>query len=335
MNMFKAAVIGLGNIGFFFDLDPLRKETWSHVSAYIKCLRTELVGVVDVDKEKIDIFKQHHNVLTFESIKELMENTAVDIVSICTPTEDHYAILKKLIEYPVKAIFCEKPLAPDICQAKEMVKLCKEKNIVLAINHTRRWDSNYQFAKELIEKGKIGKIKAVNTFYPGQLFNIGTHLLDAVRMLIQKDPCVLSGVSFDIEAQDPSVSGWIEFDESILCTVIATGERKDLVFEIDVVGDEGRMRIIENGEKVEWFVFVESTRCSGYRELSLMQMDPIQKKDRFVESINDIVSVIDGDESTVRCTGNDGYYSLALSVALFESAKEKGMTVNIGEFNAS
>lgn len=332
--MFKAAVIGLGNIGFFFDLDPLRKETWSHVSAYIKCLKTELVGVVDVDKEKINIFKQHHNVLTFESIKELMENITVDIVSICTPTEDHYAILEKLVEYPVKAIFCEKPLAADLYQAKEMVRLCRENNIVLAVNHTRRWDSNYQYAKGVIEKGKIGKIKAVNAFYPGQLFNIGTHLLDAVRMLIQKDPRVLSGVSFDIEAQDPSVSGWIEFDESILCTVISTGKREDLIFEIDVVGDEGRIRVIENGEKVEWFVFVDSTRYSGYRELSLMQIDPIQKKDRFVEAINDIVSTIDGEESAVSCSGNDGFYSLAMGITMLESAKKNGMTVNVGSSNA-
>jgi predicted dehydrogenase len=327
--MFKAAVIGLGNIGFFFDLDPLRKETWSHVSAYTKCLKTELVGVVDVDKEKVNIFKQHHDVLTSESIEELLESTTVDIVSICTPTEEHYDILKKLIKYPVKAIFCEKPIASDVCQAKEMVRLCKEKNIVFAVNHTRRWDSNYQFAKNMIEKGKIGNVKAVNAVYPSQLFNVGTHLLDTVRMLVQKDPKTLSGVASNIDAQDPDVSGWIEFDGPIPCTVISTGKREDLIFEIDVIGDEGRIRILENGVKIEWYAFVESTRYSGYRELSLMQMDPIQKNDRFVEAIYDIVSITASEKSEVSCTGNDGFYSLAMGIAMLESARENGIPVSV------
>lgn len=332
--MLKAAVIGLGNIGFFFDLDPLRKETWSHVSAYIKCLKTELVGVVDVDKDKVNIFKQHHNVLTFESIEELMEDTTIDIVSICTPTEYHYAILEKLIEYPVKAIFCEKPLAAEVDQAKEMVRLCRENNIVLAVNYSRRWDSNYQFAKNMIEEGKIGNIKAVNAFYPGQLFNVGTHLLDAVRLLVQKVPRTLSGISSNIGAQDPDVSGWIEFDGSIPCTVISTGKREDLVFEIDVVGDEGRIRITENGMKIEWSVFVESMRYSGYRELSLMQIDPIQNKDRFVEAINDIVLKVEDKKREVNCSGEDGFYSLAMSMSMLKSAQNNGVTVNIGDYNA-
>jgi predicted dehydrogenase len=330
--MLKAAVIGLGNIGFLFDLDPLREETWNHVSAYTKCKKTELVGVVDVDIEKINIFSQHNNTPAFQSIEELMTDTTVDIVSICTPTKEHYAVFNKLIEYPVKAIVCEKPLADNIYQAKEMVRLCKENNVVMAVNHVRRWASHYQYAKSMIENGKIGKVKAVHAFYPGQLFNMGTHLFDVVRMLIQKNPGVLSGISFDVEARDPSVSGWIEFDKSIPCTVISTGKREDLIFEIDVVGDEGRIRVIENGRKIEWFIFAESNRLSGYRELSSRQIGPIQTKDRFVEVINDIASVIDGKKSETNCTEIDGFYSLAISIAMLKSAKQNGIPAKVEDF---
>ncbi len=332
--MYKAAVIGLGNIGFQFNTDPKRKGTWSHVSAYEKCKKTKLVGAVEVDAEKINIFRQYKNIPIFKTVKELMESIEVDILSICTPTETHCLILKELLKYPVKAIFCEKPFASNLVQAWEMVCMCREKKVVLAVNHTRRWQDNFLFVKEMIHDGKVGRLRGVNVFYPGQIFNIGTHLFDVVRMLIQKKPETVSGISFNLDNRDPDISGWIQFNENILCTVVSTGKREDLIFEVDLIGDEGRIRILENGEKVELYSFTESLRYSGYRELSLVPVDTSQTKDRFVEAVTDIVKVIDGEKSEVNCTGKDGLYALAMSFAMLESAKKHGILVKVGTKNA-
>jgi UDP-N-acetylglucosamine 3-dehydrogenase len=328
--MFKVAVIGLGNIGFKLNLDPLRKEIWSHVSAYEKCDKTELVGAVEVNNANIKTFREHHkDIPVYNTVREMMENASIEIVSICTPTESHYSVLKELLNYPVKGIFCEKPLASNVMEAKEMVWMCEEREIALAVNHTRRWDDNYLLAKRMIQDGKIGRIKAVNALYPGQIFNIGTHLFDTIRMMIERDAKTVSGVSFNIGNDDPSVSGWIHFNENIFCTLFSTGKREDLIFEVDIIGDEGRIRILENGERIEWHTFSESSRYSGYRELSLMPMEPISKKDRFIEAINDIITVIEGGKKEVNCSGKDGLWALALTIAMRESAKKNGNPINL------
>ncbi len=330
MQIIKAAVIGLGNIGFQFNLDPKRKDTWSHVSAYEKADKTQLAGVVEIDEDKIDIFRQRYeDIPVFKTIHDLMEAIDIDMVSVCTPQDTHYSILMELLEYPLKAVFCEKPLASNIREAEELVVSYKEKKIVLAVNQIRRWEDSYLYVQKIIKDGKIGKVKAVNTIYPAQIFNIGTHLLDVIRMLIGKEPELASGISFNLNNPDPDISGWIMFSGQVPCTVITTGKREDLIFEIDILGDEGRIRVTENGDNIELYSFTESTRYSGYRELSSMQINTINRRDRFVESINDIVKALKDDSHTVSCTGMDGLYALVMSFAMNESARRNGEPIKM------
>ncbi|KJU81357.1 oxidoreductase domain protein [Candidatus Magnetobacterium bavaricum] len=330
MKKFKTAVIGLGNIGFKFNLDPKRKETWSHVSAYEKCENTDLAGAVELNPENINIFKCHYpDIPVFKSVKDLMVSVDIDIVSICTPTESHYSILEELMAYPVKAVFCEKPFAASVADGEKMLHLCAKNNIILAVNHTRRWDYGYIIVRDIIHDGKIGAVKAVNALYPGQIFNIGTHLIDTVRMFIQRDAMMVSGISTNIDNPDPNISGWIDFEGAITFTMLSTGKREDIIFEIDVIGDEGRVRILENGDRVELYSFVESQRYSGYRELSLMPTVQLSRRDRMVEAVKDIVSVLKGNKINVSCTGRDGFLSLALSCDLIESARRNGNPVSL------
>jgi predicted dehydrogenase len=326
----RAAVIGLGNIGFQFNLDPKRKGTWSHITAYERCNRTELVGAVEIDKEKVDLFqKNHKNIPVYTTIQELMQKSVPEIVSICTPTESHYTITEELLRYPVKGIFCEKSIALTIADANKIVNMCSKKKVVLAINHTRRWDDNYLYAKKVIEDGLIGPISAVNAFYSGQIFNIGTHLFDTLRMLINKETLAVSGVSFNTTKSDPDISGWIKFSEEILCAILTTGKREDLIFEIDIVGSKGRIRILNNGETIRRYAFTESPIYSGYRELSIVPSEPLQKKDRFVEAVYDIVEAIEGRKEKVNCSGYDGLAAVSLSLSMLESAQNSGNPVKI------
>lgn len=332
MNKYNSAVIGLGNIGFQFNLDPLRKDIWSHVSAYEACENTVLTAAIELDQEKIDIFKQHHsNIPVYQSIDDLMKNFQIDLVSVCTPTKTHYSIIKELVNYPVKAIVCEKPLYEDIDESLEMVRLCKEKNIKLIVNHIRRWDSHYLYVKKLIDNGKIGEIRAVNSIYPGQIFNIGSHLIDTIRMYINLNPKSVSAVSFDLNNPDPYISGWINFNNLLPCNITASGKREDLIFEIDIIGSEGRIKILENGSKIELFEFKDSKRYSGYRELIPIEIDKIELNERFVEVIKDSIEVIEGKKEEGNCSGMDAYYSLAMSSAMLKSAKENGKVINFND----
>jgi len=328
--IYKAAVIGLGNIGFKFDMDKKRKETWSHVAAYERCEKTKLSGAVEVNEANANLFGNNYdNIPVFKSIKEMMDNISIDIVSISTTTESHYPILKELIQYPIKAIFCEKPLSLKKGEARRMVSLCRKAKIILAVNHTRRWDGNFLLAKKMVQGGKIGEVRAAIVFYPDHIFNVGTHLFDAINMLIEKKPKYVSGIGNNLSISDPGISGWILFENDVLCTVNATGKREDLIFEMDIIGTEGRLKILENGQKLEYYIFCESPRYSQYRELTVGKTEIIAQSDRFVAAIEDIIAVLEGEKPEVNCTGMDGLLSVSVAIAMVKSAKKQGIPLKI------
>lgn len=332
MKEFKAAVIGLGNIGFQFSLDSLRKGVWSHAAAYDKSKRTKLCAAVEIDQKRAKQFRAYYKnrVPVFLSVKELMESASPDIVSICTPTETHYAILKELVRYPLKAIFCEKPIALSMKEAASMIALCRKKRILLAVNHTRRWESSYLTARKIVDDGRIGKVVSVSGFYPAQVFNIGTHLFDIIRFLISKDPEMVWGVSFNSVKTDPDVSGCLIFNGEVACTINAVGRRENLVFEVDIIGSKGRLKVSENGKKVELSIFTKSLRYGGYRELFLMPVKLISGSDRFIEAVNDIAKVLVKEKVRVNCSGEDGLIALKMSQSLLNSAKNSSIPVRVG-----
>ncbi len=304
--VYQAAIVGLGNIGFRFSYDAKRKGTWSHVDAYNKCLSTELTGAVEIDRNTIDLFhSKYPDVPVYPTVKDLFSEHRIDIASICVPTRLHYPMFKEVIEHDIKAIFCEKPLSGVVCESQEMVDLAYEKKILLAVNYTRRWQNSFILAKKIVEEGKIGNIRAVTAYYPGQIFNIGSHLFDAVRMITQIRPRSFNAVTVQ-PGPDPSISGWMDCDRDIHFSFIATGKREDLIFEIDVIGDDGRLQILNNGDIVKLFRFMESGRYSGYREPVLQDHEDIKENDRFADAVCNIADVLDGTAPSVLCSGEDG-----------------------------
>lgn len=332
--MYTSAIIGLGNIGFLFDLDQKRGKTWSHASAYNKCLRTSLDAVVEIDPEKIKLFSAYYpHIPIYGDLEEMLTKYHIDIVSLCTPTESHYEIFNKIASFPVRAIFCEKPFAQNAEQCKSLWESALDKDIVTAVNHTRRWDSCYANAVKYIAEGRIGNISTTHSYYPGQIYNIGTHLYDTIRMLIGKNPTTLCGLFSENDPLDPSISGMMMFDD-IFCTVSATGKHEDLIFEIDIIGDQGRLKILNNGNKLELYKFIESQRYSGYRELEEIPGIDYGSNDRLLHAVYDIVNVLDGKKKQVACSAEDGYWSVVIAESFFESACANGKIVTLNKGNS-
>ncbi|MBZ0180700.1 MAG: Gfo/Idh/MocA family oxidoreductase [Melioribacteraceae bacterium] len=98
-----------------------------------------------------------------------------------------------------KHILCEKPMAINSQQAEEMIKICEENNVQIAINFTQRFHPLVKKARELISQGIIGKIVSVQINFnidlpPSQNFrfkidksgggalrDLGTHAIDLLR----------------------------------------------------------------------------------------------------------------------------------------------------------
>ncbi len=82
----------------------------------------------------------------------------VEAVIIVTPTNTHAHYIK-LSAKNKRAIFCEKPIALELSETEEAVKIVEEMNVPFQIGFQRRYDPSYSKAKELIEEGKLGNLE--------------------------------------------------------------------------------------------------------------------------------------------------------------------------------
>ena len=236
----------------------------------------------------------------------------------------------------VKAIFCEKPIAATVDQAVEMVDACASAGIVLAVNHTRRWESIYIHAKRLLDQNLIGRIESVVGYYPGKIFTMGTHLFDLMRYFAGEVEWV-SGMDVAQASPEPNVSGQMRFRCGAHGSVVSGWDRTNHIVELDCLGTRGRLRVSGDGTHLEVFTFEESPRYSNYRELVTSPFEDagrIQDENRLIAAVQDLVGCADS-ASTPACSGVDGLAALEIACGLVESAQVGGRRVVLARHPAA
>lgn len=327
MRPIPAVVIGLGNIGFLFDLDDKRKGIWSHARAYTLCPDTDLIGAVEPDADKGRLFSgRYPGVPVFASFNELASTLQPELVSICTPTGSHRSLLQEALAAPcVRGIICEKPFAENADQAREMVRAAAASGKVVAVNHTRRWTSAYVALAGAVLQGEIGQLVCLRAVYPGQIHNIGTHLLDVLTMVAGRPPVAICGVEIPGGGDDPHIAGRLMFGEGITASFDVTGQRERLIFEVEAIGEKGRIVVRDNGRALDYYKFAESPNYSGYWE-PVREDFPLPEagQDPLLAMIKDTAEVLQGQRSAPRCTAFHGMAAMAMIEAMLASVADGG-----------
>ena len=312
--MLRAGVIGCGRIGSEFDEDPKRDYVASHSTAYVKNMNTKLVAVCDIDKKKADKCAERcivDNVYT--DYKEMLKKEKLDIISVCTPVNTHPEIVEFAAKY-VKGIYCEKPIALTLKQARKMIDVCKKNNVILQINHQRRFDKLYDTVRDCID---IGEIKTVTFYYNRGIYNTGSHMFDLLNWFFGK-PIWVSAFG-----EEPS--GIIKYND-IMCNVIYCDVDYP-IFEMDIIGTKGRIQLINGGTDINYYKVVQSKQHSENKELKeyvfpYIKLISNSYKKALEHGVEHLILCGEKNKETLS-SGEDGYESLLLIQAFLDSAIKK------------
>lgn len=320
--VYKVGIIGCGQIASIFEEDDAwREHPCTHAGAYSAVKSTKIVASADISEERLDGFSKRWGGKTYADYNEMLKNEDLDIVSVTANTPHHSEIVIRAARSGIKAIFCEKPIATCLAEAEEMIKACDKEGVKLIINHTRRWDSYYQKARELVDNDEIGKITSISGFFTSGLLIMGTHLFDIIRFIAGDAEWVVG----DIEkcgSSDPSGSGFIGFKNGTVGSVIGSSLKKYLIFEIDIQGTEGRICIKNNGKTFEfWTLNKEKKHIDFNRPGEIMEGNiSIEKRNNLVAAVEDVVASIENNKEGM-CTGQDGKAALELALSFHKSAQ--------------
>ncbi|HOY58695.1 MAG TPA: Gfo/Idh/MocA family oxidoreductase [Verrucomicrobiota bacterium] len=111
-------------------------------------------------KKAIDAFYRNSDCRVCHDFRELLTQKDIDAVLIATGNRWH-ATASMFAARAGKDIYCEKPISLTIREGRELVDLCKRYGAIYQAGTQRRSTESYQFARELVRQGKIGKIHTV------------------------------------------------------------------------------------------------------------------------------------------------------------------------------
>jgi len=164
--------------------------------------RAELVaGCFSIDQDLNKATGEEYSVdpsRVYASYEEMAKSESsredgIDFVSITVPNYIHYEVCKAFLEAGIHVV-CEKPLCFEVSQAEELLKLSKEKNLILAVTYSYTGYTMVKVMREMIQNGEIGDILTINGEFAQEW------LLD------QMDP---SGESKELSTwrMDPKIAG--------------------------------------------------------------------------------------------------------------------------------
>ena len=184
----KVGIIGCGGIA-----------NSKHMPSLKKVADCEMVAFCDIIPERAEKAAKTFgtpDAKWFTDYKELIKNSDIDVVHVCTPNRSHSFITVDCLEAGLN-VMCEKPMAINSAEAKKMLDAAKKTGKKLTIGYQSRFRSDSQFMKTEADDGTFGDIyyakatalrrRAVPTWgvflneYEqggGPLIDIGTHALD-------------------------------------------------------------------------------------------------------------------------------------------------------------
>jgi predicted dehydrogenase len=87
----------------------------------------------------------------------VLENPEIDVVAIATQAATHFALAEQALRRD-KHVFVEKPLTLDVEQARRLIQLAQERNLILMVDHPHLFQTDHHIVKQIIQGGEIGKV---------------------------------------------------------------------------------------------------------------------------------------------------------------------------------
>ncbi|MBL7892774.1 MAG: Gfo/Idh/MocA family oxidoreductase [Bacteroidia bacterium] len=205
--MYKALVVGCGNIGALYDLDNDSVKT--HTKAFSKNKLIEL-WIFDSDKKLSKKIAEKYschilNEITSDELKKF------DLVSICVPTNYHIQYLNILLKINTKIIICEKPISLIKQELDDIQSVFLESKSKIIVNYIRRFQPVYIYLKNNYSKYlNTESLSEISIKYTRGFLNNVSHAFDLIEFLFDEE-INLSKIkvidkTYDVFLNDPTLS---------------------------------------------------------------------------------------------------------------------------------
>ena len=331
-------MIGVGGLGY------LQAQTYAELSD------VEVGAAADISPDARALFTDEFDAPAYEHYRELLEAHAeeLDAVTIVTPHTLHYEQAMAALEAGLH-VLVEKPMVTDVGHAVDLIETADDRDLVLQVGYQRHFHPAFREIRRVVDGGRIGTLHMVNCYLGqgwyephrdtwrtdpslsggGQLYDSGSHLLDALLWTTCTDP---DTVAATIEYAEPEIDTNSALsmrlaggDSTVAASVGITG----LGNEIDLTegyvfwGDGGRLSYLDGRISVaERGAVTYRTEITSGTDFSTLNR----------EKLGNFLDAVRGDAAPAT-PGEVGLQVTALTEAAYRAA-ETGSRVSVQELVA-
>ena len=296
-SILTVAVIGCGRIaGGLVPASGTDAQAPTHADAYHRHPSFRMTACVEPDQSRRHAFMRRWQVARgFADLDAcIAAKVGCQVASVCAPTAAHAAVLWRLLETPVRAVLCEKPLTDDTGESARLVDAYRAAEKPLAVAYLRRWNPAMTALKQELENGSWRALRTLTGFYTKGALNNGSHLVDLIHYLF--GPLSLTAVTgrrIDGEAHDPTVDAVLALDGGVPVHLIGADARDYALFELHIVAERGAVDIERSGRVVRRRRRVDDPLHGGYRLLDQGEWTEYGHGDPLFRALDNILGALE------------------------------------------
>ena len=343
----KEKTIPIGCIGSGFIMADC------HLVAYRKA-GFNPVAIASRNPANAKVVAERHGLAkTYDTYEELLADREIEVVDVAVPPDIQLSVIREVVEQNdhIRGVLAQKPLGMNYDEAKQIVDLCEQAGITLAVNQNMRYDQSIRACKDVLNRGYLGEpifasidMRAIPHWMPWQerlgwvtLRIMSIHHLDTFRYLFG-DPVRV----FASTRSDPRTAEKFDHHDGICLYILeyengfrasswddvwtgpaVEGAEQDIYIRWRVEGDEGMAR-----GTIGWPEYpnqtpstIDFTTSKAPGQWHQPRWDEVWFPDAFVGTMAQLLCALEEDREP-EIGGRDNLKTMALVDACYRSAKE-------------
>lgn len=212
-----------------------------HIEGWLQHPNVDLAAIADPDLERLaKVGEQFGIVARYDSAEAMLAAEQLDVVSVCTPNKYHKALTLAAFEAGCH-VLCEKPMAMNAAEGREMLAAARRAGKRLMINFSYRFSAQSRALKTQVDAGRFGDFYFGRTVWHrrrgmpgfggwfgtkalaggGPLIDLGVHRLDlALWLMGYPKPTWVMGSTYDPIARELAERSGKAFDVEDLAAAL-------------------------------------------------------------------------------------------------------------------
>ncbi|MDQ7824788.1 MAG: Gfo/Idh/MocA family oxidoreductase [Candidatus Eremiobacteraeota bacterium] len=298
-------VIGIGSMGK------------NHARIYSEMPHVNLVGVVDIDRERGEQYARKLGTAYFEDYHELFGK--VKAVNIAVPTSLHHRMALEFLEKEVH-VLVEKPITHDLQEAKEIVEAAKSHDMVLQVGHLERFNPAVGHLKELVKKPLY--LEAHRMGYPsgrnldvGVVWDLMIHDLDILINFVHSSVIHINAFGLSLySSQEDMALVQLLFKNGSIASLFASRISGEKIRHLKIIEQERTFLLDFMNQSLSVLRLPKENHTNPPEFIPIKRCEPLRSE---LEHFMDCVI----RHKTPMVTGDDGKKALELAINVVNNMK--------------